>query len=119
MKKFLMLVMLLVVTLAGCSNETKEQEVGFTLKSAVRAFENEGALIDLNKRPMYDLVNAKDGVIFYHDNELVKLYEFESEAAYEKGVEELSILGTFPKRELVVIETNSGKCIEIFNNASE
>ena len=111
--------MFLALAISGCSNDTSDSEAGFTLKSAIRAFENEGAIIDLNQRPMYELVNAKDGVIFYHNNELIKLYEFESEAAYEKGVEDLSILGTFPKRELVVIETDSSKCIEIFNNAPE
>jgi|GEM_PF-1002827 len=119
MKKLLLTIVLLLIVISGCSNEFENTEVGFTLRSAINAFENEGAEIDLSTKPMYELVNAKDGVLFYHDDELVKLYEFESEQAYEEGVEGLSILGTFPKRDLVVIETDSDRCIEIFEKADE
>ena len=119
MKRQLILFMLLIIVISGCSNGTKDDTASFTLKSAITAFQNEGCTIDLNQKPLYEFVNAQDGVFFYLDDELVKLYEFESEEAYVQGIEDLSIIETFPKRELVVIETNSPKAIDIFKTATE
>lgn len=107
-------VFVLFFLLAGCGNKVRPSDFGFTLNVALRAFHEAGADINEDKRPLYELVNARDGAIFYFENELVRIYEFEDEEAYEKGVKDLTILGTFPKRELLVIETQSEKAIEIF-----
>lgn len=120
MKKFLLIFLgaaLFVMT--ACANETKPLENGFNLQSAIRAFQKEGIEIDFEKRPLYELVNARDGVIFYYDDEVVRLYEFENETTYQKGIDHLSILQIFPKRELVVIETHSQKAIDLFRSCPE
>ncbi|MCL1949115.1 MAG: hypothetical protein FWF59_05240 [Turicibacter sp.] len=114
MKKFATALFTVLLALGGCANKTRPSDFGFTLNVALRAFHEAGADINLDKRPLYELVNARDGAIFYFENDLVRIYEFENEAAYEKGVKELTILGTFPKRELLVIETLSDTAIEIF-----
>jgi len=114
MKKRHFAIIFMSLLLVACGNKTRPSDFGFTLSTAMRAFYDEGADINEDQRPLYELVNAKDGAIFYLDNDLVRIYEFENEAAYEKGVEELTILGTFPKRELLVIETQSERAIEIF-----
>jgi len=117
MKKFSAIIAAVLFLLVGCENKTRPSDFGFTLSTAMRAFYDAGADINEDQRPLYELVNARDGAIFYLDNDLVRIYEFEDEKAYEKGVEDLTILGTFPKRELLVIETQSEKAIEIFQTA--
>lgn len=114
MKKFTFILIASLLFLTGCGNKTRPSDFGFTLNTAVRAFYDAGADINEDQRPLYELVNARDGAIFYFENDLVRIYEFENEEAYEKGVKELTILGTFPKRELLVIETKSEAAIEIF-----
>lgn len=119
MKKRNLTLILLSLLLVACGNKTRPSDFGFTLSVAMRAFYDEGADINEDQRPLYELVNARDGAIFYLENELVRIYEFEDESAYEKGVEELTILGTFPKRELLVIETQSQRAIEIFETTGK
>ena len=114
MRRPISAVLLIFFLLTGCSQKIYPSDFGFTLRSALRLFEEQGIDTNPAERPLFETINARNGAIFYVDEELVRIYEFTNEEDFKKGVKDLTILRTFPKRELLVIETLSEKAIEIF-----
>lgn len=99
--------LMLVTLLSGCGGK-------FTLEKAIKQYQNYGVDISTQQKPYYKLIGAKDGVMFYMGGDVVKLYEFNSEAAYQKGLKILKEMKKYPKRDLVVLETNSKAAKEVF-----
>lgn len=131
-KSFLTFSVILLVSLGACSNKDDEsaqddnnqkivekqdnQTSELTLQSFIDAFEKEGIDVDSNEKPMFSLIKAKDGIIFYIDGDPVKIYEYENEEDFKKGVEALPDIGNWEKNGRFLLETTSEKAKEIFNN---
>lgn len=82
----------------------------------VEAFTNEGIEIDKNEKPLFSMIGAKDGIIFYVENQPVKIYEFDSEKAMEEAEETLPAMKDWGRNGLFLLETSNEKSKEIFNN---
>jgi len=55
--------------------------------------------------------------MFYMGGSAVRIYEFASEANYEKGCKILKGMKKFPKKDLVVLDTDSKGAKQIFEEA--
>lgn len=111
----LLVILLLAVllTLTACGNK---KENSIHIQDAIQKFKDAGYEVKLEDKPYYSMIGAEDGEMFYLDGAVVKLYEFKDENAYKKGTETFSQLKDFPKKGLVVLDTNSDKAKEIFNS---
>lgn len=102
------LLFILVITLtllAGCGNDS------VTLDTYISAFEEQGIVVDKNEKPLFGMIGAKDGVIFYIDNEKVAIYEYEKESNLnDSGFNFDSVNGRFG------LESRNAKAKEIFNS---
>lgn len=117
MKQYFMLVALLfVLVLAACSSDSSGSSKELTMQDFITAFENEGVEVDDSEKPFYDMIKAKDGIIFYIDGSPVKIYEYATVKAIKDGEEALPIVSEWDKNGRFVLETSNEKAIEIFNS---
>lgn len=129
MKKLLMLSCVAVLLVACGNSEAKNSSDGsnttvekvsskskLTLDSFKQAYENEGVTVDSNEKPLYDMIKAKDGVIFYQDQKPVKIYEFESENAIKEAKKNNEFIKEWPENGNFILETSNERAIEIFNS---
>ena len=77
------------------------------------AFEKTYTLKDIDK-PAYAAINASDGIIFYIDNDVVKIYQYKDEEKYKKALEDFAFVKTLPKNGMFVAESSSNKLLEFF-----
>lgn len=112
MKKIIYLLVLSVL-LVGCGST--EEDSNTIMDSFIKAFESEGVKVDAEEKPMFEMIGAKDGVIFYNDENVVKIYEFEDKEAIIKAEEALPVVKDWDRNGLFVLETSDAKSIEIFN----
>lgn len=96
--------------------EKESSKSKLTIESFKQAYENEGITVDSNEKPLYDMIKAKDGVIFYQDQKPVKIYEFESENAIKEAKKNNEFIKDWPENGNFVLETSNEKAIEIFNS---
>ena len=117
MKKifYTMFLMLTLVVMAACGDENTNAK-NLTLNDFIEQFENEGVEIDTNEKPMFSLISAVDGVIFYVDDQPVKIYEYESSDDIKKGEEALPQVADWERNGKFVLETSSEKAKEIFKS---
>ena len=87
-----------------------------SMQDAISKFKESGINVNLEEKPYFSMIGAKDGEMFYLDNSPVKLYEFKDEKSYKQALKNFSTLEQMPKKGLVVIDTNSSKALEIFNS---
>lgn len=134
-KGILVLLACLVLLIGGCSNSdnggtgdvnngdalnNNEENLDvntspITLSEAIALYEAEGIEVDPEKQPSFLMIYAEDGVQFDIDETTVKIYEYASEEEYQEAVEKFGeVLAGWPKRGLVVIDTESEKALEIF-----
>ena len=85
-----------------------------TLENAIEHFKAEGIEVD-EEKPAYETISARNGAIFYIDDEPVKIYEFENEERFETAGETLAELRDMPRKGMLVLETENERAIEIFN----
>lgn len=111
MKK-LVLLFVTVLFLTACGGK----ESNLTINDFKAAFEKEGIPVDLEEKPFYQMINAKDGVIFYNDEEVVKIYQFGSSKELKEAKKTYEIMQDYPEKGLFVLETKDEKSIEIFNS---
>jgi hypothetical protein len=107
-KRIVALFVILSVFLTACSSK-------FTLQKAIKEYQKYGVEVSEKQKPYYQMVGAKDGVMFYMGGYVVKLYEFASEADYQKGLKILKAMKKYPKKDLVVLDTDSKGAKEVFN----
>ncbi|QIB68618.1 DUF4352 domain-containing protein [Aminipila butyrica] len=123
MKKILCLVsvLIMVFTLISCAqgedagSKQKKQADSRTLAEMVSVFQEKGIDGEVEE-PLFQLVGAKAGAIFYMENSVVKIYEFESEKDYQKQKAEYTILEDMPVNGKFALETNSEKAEELFSS---
>ena len=106
-----------VLAFSGCKKEEVKDER--TLSDIVKAYTDEGIEVDLNEKPFYDMIGAKDGVIFKVDNSSVKIYEYASISDLNKAVKENEMMKDWPTKGKFVLESSKDKAIEIFNTLSD
>ena len=126
--KYIFIIILLVVLIfalkAWISNnksQTQTQSSKLTMADVISRFEEEGLKIEISEdKPLFQLIGAKDGVMLYIDNNLVKLYEYENEKKYKEALQDstkdIYMLKSMPCKELIVLDTKYQKIIDIFNS---
>ena len=113
MRKLLYLLVICSV-LMGCSSSGEKSDV--SMDSFVKAFESEGVKANTEEKPMFSLIGAKDGIMFYNDDQPVKIYEFEDEKAISEAEKTLPAMKDWDKNGLFVLETSHDKSKEIFKS---
>lgn len=118
MRRLLTIVSVLFITMAAAGCGSKEPEV--KLADVISAFEKEGVEVDVDEKPFYEMIGAADGVIFYMgENQVVKIYEYDSNASYKKGLEALPQMKDWPKVGNLVLETSNEDARSIFNSLAK
>lgn len=114
MKRMLILVGILLV-LGGCS--TGSNEAKYTLDEIIQAYEDEGVKVDKERKPLFQLIMAKDGVMFdIGEDGLVKMYEYDSVKDLDEAKDRFSVLEKMIIKSNIVLETSDKKAIEIFES---
>lgn len=103
---------LLLVT--GCSGGKEVNNL--TLDKFIEAYTSQGIEVDKNEKPLFEMIKANDGVIFYYDNSPVKIYEFESEKKLDKAKKENDVIKDFVSNGKFLLETKKQEAVEIFNS---
>lgn len=108
--------LIMMILFVGCSSETNQESSNITLENLIEAFENEGVEVDREEKPLFLMVEASDGVIFYMDEKKVAIYEYESPKALEDAKSNNDLVKAWPSKGNFVIETSNEKALEIFNS---
>lgn len=109
------LLSLTLVVIAACGDENTNAK-NLELSDFIGQFEAEGIEIDSNEKPMFSMISAIDGVIFYVDNQPVKIYEFENTDDIKKGEEALPQVADWERNGPFVLETSNEEAKEIFKS---
>lgn len=119
MKKILLIAIFVITmgTLAGCGEKESDAR---TIANFINAYEDADIEIDEADKPMFTMIGAKDGVIFYIENEVVKIYEYESEKDLEKAREKYNnIIDDWENNGKFLLETNSEDATKIFTSINK
>ena len=98
------------------SEATQEKRDERTLATFVDIFSKKNVYIDINEKPMFSMIGAIDGVIFYMDNNPVKIYEYESENKLEQEIENNAMLNQFERNGKFLLESSFDEAKEIFKS---
>lgn len=110
------LLLVIVIFFIVLSNNDKDAR---TMAEFIKPFQEKGYEIDLNEKPLYSLIGANDGVMFYIDGSPIKIYKYDSEKIYKEAKNDFSILDSMPKNGLFVLDTKNHIAEEIFNNITK
>jgi hypothetical protein len=105
-------VLLIAFTLVGCGSGGK----ALKMTDFTQAYINAGVTVDVNEKPLFPLIGAKDGITFYMDSNPVKIYEYESKAKLDKAEKDFPIMSDWTVNGLFVLESSQDKASEIFKN---
>lgn len=95
----------------------KESKKEISLQDAIDAFQKQGYDVPKNEKPYYQMIGASDGIIFYIDDNVVKIYEYESKESLNTAKQEYSqIVSSFVEKDNLLLETHSQTALDIFNN---
>ena len=101
-------------------NNASENADEMTLDLYVKKFQDSGETIKLEERkPYYEMVGAKDGIMFYLGNAPVKIYQYESVEALEAAKQQYTILADMTQNGVFILDTNNETAKEIFNSESK
>ncbi|EHB65268.1 hypothetical protein [Paenibacillus lactis] len=109
-------VMLLLVAVVGCGSAEAESEKDLTLDKFIKAYQDAGIEVDPEKKPVFGMINAKDGVMFTVDKDKVAIYEYESKKDLEKNQKELELVKGWPSNGRFLLEAYNEKSQQIFEN---
>lgn len=117
MKKYSVLILLVVfvVLIVGCSSE-KTQESKLTLDDVIKAYTEQGVEVNKDEKPMFAMIQAKDGVIFKVDGAKTAIYEYESASDLEKATKDNTTTKDWAKNGRFLLESKNDKANEIFKN---
>lgn len=108
-------VMLLLVAVVGCgSAEAETENKDLTLDNIIKAYQDAGVEVDPEEKPALQMINAKDGVIFYIDKQKVAIYEYASKKDLDTAVSTFEPMKDWPSKGLFVLESKNSKAAEIF-----
>ncbi len=114
MKKVLLLGLLAIMVLAGCSSNSKESS--HTLDDYIKAYTDQGVEVDPENKPVFAMIGAINGVLFYYEKSPVKIYEYKSSADLKKSVSADSAMKDWPSAGKFLLETKNEKAMEIFES---
>lgn len=110
------LLLVIAIFFIVLSNNDKDTR---TMAEFIKPFQEKGYEIDLSEKPLYSLIGANDGIIFYIDGSPIKIYKYDSEKLYKEAKNNFSMLESLPKNGLFVLDTNNNIAEEIFNNITK
>lgn len=111
MKKVLIICMCIVLCLlAVACSETDSR----TLDDFRDAFTSSGYDLSEENEPLYVLIGAINGFMFYADGEKVAIYEYKDSSALEDGLKEYTYMAGETVNGKFLLETDDTNCIEIF-----
>ncbi|TNJ68229.1 hypothetical protein FE784_00785 [Paenibacillus hemerocallicola] len=113
-KLFLLCLLTAVFVVGGCSSS--EPKSTLTLDSFIKAYTDAGVTVDPSKKQQYQMAEAINGVIFYMDNQPIKIYEYRTEKDMKDAVKKDEMLKNWPSNGRFLLEANYEKAKEIFNS---
>jgi hypothetical protein len=102
------------VLFLGCSSD-KASESNLTLDDFIKAYTEQGIEVNKEKKPVFSLIKASDGVIFYVDNKKAAIYEYPSEKDMNEVIKDQKLMEQWTKKGKFILESKSEKAINIFN----
>jgi hypothetical protein len=110
MKKYIpiLLALILLLSMAACSSGSKDER---TLETFKTAYTQAGVVLENEDVPLFQMIGAKDGILFYTDGQKVAIYEFET----EKALKDSTLIADWPANGRFALETSDEEAIAIFN----
>lgn len=112
----LLVAMAIALFAAGCSSGAAQKNDERTLADFTQAYVDAGIELERQDTPLFSLIEAVDGTLFYTDDGIVKVYEYKSAKALEDARKEFDLIADWPSNGKFLLETKNEKAIEIFNN---
>ncbi|MBO9600179.1 MAG: hypothetical protein J7559_20460 [Cohnella sp.] len=85
------------------------------LEDLIKVFTDAGVEVDPNEQPLFQLIGAQNGVMFYmEDNKVVKIYEYKDTDSLEEAVKQFEMAKDWPTNGRFLLETTSDKAKELF-----
>lgn len=108
-----MMAIMMAIMLVACGGSKKDERV---LGDLIQVYVDNDIEVDETSKPYFQMIGAKDGVIFYIDSSVVKIYEYESEKKLSEAQETYKdVVKDWPVNGKFLLETSDEKAIEIFN----
>lgn len=101
--------------LVGCGSDESDDR---SLNDFISAYQSADVEVDPNEKPIFALIGATDGVIFYMDNKKVAIYEYESVKAKEDAIKNDNRLEQFTPNGKFLLETSHEEAIQIFESVN-
>ncbi|MCL2326533.1 MAG: hypothetical protein FWC40_08585 [Proteobacteria bacterium] len=127
-KKLLMVSVAVLIVLSACSRSMPPDDR--TLDHFIQAFGNaghsltvlsEGQMVEATSvaqmdTPLYSMVGAINGTLFYHNGSPVKIYQYKDKAAIDKAFKDFPVMNNqgWVVNGFFVIETNSDEVRAFF-----
>lgn len=114
MKKYTVIISLVILSIlfVGCSS-TPESKL--TLDDFVKAYTDQGIEINKEEKPVFSMIEAKDGVLFKVDGKKAAIYEYSSEKDLDEVIKNYEQMKEWTKNGKFILESKSEKAIDIFN----
>ncbi|MGL5437529.1 MAG: hypothetical protein ACRDBO_19445 [Lachnospiraceae bacterium] len=116
-KLFILMLSIIAMTQVACGGSKKDER---TISTFANAFVEQSVDVNLEEKPFFQMVGAKDGVIFYMDDKKVAIYEYEDAKALGAAQKEYS--GTvqgWPANGKFLMESSNEKAKEIFDGVKQ
>ena len=104
----------LLFSLSACAGGSETDER--TLDQFKEAIIAGGYVIEDEDTPLYELIDATNGVLFYANGEIVVIYEFADAAELKKAKKDHAEINSFETNGKFALETSVTEVIEIFNS---
>lgn len=105
----------MVTLLVACGSDASNDDR--TLEDMIQVYENEGIEIDRAEKPIFEMIEARDGIIFKMDGNKVAIYEYDSTKALNDAKEKYDLMmdGNLDNGRFS-LETNNEQAKEIFTS---
>lgn len=104
-------------TSSEVSSEAAAETDRRNLETFKQAFIDAGFSIERESEPIFSMIGASDGTMFYINDQVVKIYQYESEDDLKSSQEEYSdIVSDFLANGCFLLETSSEDAIKVFNS---
>lgn len=114
MRKYIaiFLALILILSLAACSSGSKDDR---TLETFKKAYTEAGVVLENEDVSLFEMIGAKDGILFYIDGQKVAIYEFKTEEALKDS----ALIANWPTNGRFSLETSNEEAITIFNGVKD
>ena len=113
LKKTLLIISIISLLIVGCGKEKDSR----TLDDFTNLYKEAGYEVEMSDKPMYQLIYAKDAVMFYIGDDVVKIYEYDTKENMEKiSKEEDTVFSNMCVNGRFCMETTNDEYKSIFEN---